>query len=79
MATKTTGMSKKGSKKSKGKTLAVKYSDTVNVVLNRDCAEELYAALVIGLGTLPSPKKKKKGKGKKDKGKGGKGGKGGKS
>lgn len=50
-------------------------SDTVAIILKRDCAEALYAALVIALGTLPTPKKKKK---KKDKGKKGKdsGGKG---
>jgi len=77
MAGKTNG---KG-KKDKGK--GDKYvTDTVAVILKRDCAEELYAALVVALGTLPTPKKKKKKKGKKDKGKdkgkdsgGGKGGK----
>ena len=77
MAGKTNG---KG-KKDKGK--GVKYvTDTVAVILKRDCAEALYAALVVALGTLPTPKKKKKKKGKKDKGKdkgkdsgGGKGGK----
>ena len=75
MAGKTDG--KKG-KKDKGK--GDKYvTDTVAVILKRDCAEALYAALVVALGTLPSPKKKKKkGKKKKDKGKDGKGGKGGK-
>ena len=73
MAGKTNG---KG-KKDKGK--GDKYvTDTVAVILKRDCAEALYAALVVALGTLPSPKKKKKKKGKKDKGKDGKGGKGGK-
>lgn len=50
------------------------WSDTVAIILKRDCAEALYAALVIALGTLPTPKKKKKDKGKK-KGKDGKGGK----
>ena len=72
MAGKTNG---KG-KKDKGK--GGKYvTDTVAVILKRDCAEALYAALVVALGTLPTPKKKKK-KGKKDKGKDkGKGGKGG--
>ena len=75
MAGKTNG---KG-KKDKGK--GGKYvTDTVAVILKRDCAEALYAALVVALGTLPSPKKKKKKKGKKkDKGKDGKGGKGGKT
>ena len=67
-------------KKSKGKDKAdsVSWSDTVAVILRRDCAEALYAALVIALGTLPTPKKKKKKKDKKDKGKKGKdgGGKG---
>jgi len=48
---------KKG-KKSKGdKSYAL---DTVAVILKRDCAEALYAALVVALGTLPSPKKKNK-------------------
>jgi len=78
MAGKTNG---KG-KKDKGK--GDKYvTDTVAVILKRDCAEALYAALVVALGTLPSPKKKKKkdkdkkkkDKKKKDKGKDGKGGK----
>jgi hypothetical protein len=64
MAGKTNG---KG-KKDKGK--GDKYvTDTVAVILKRDCAEALYAALVVALGTLPTPKKKKKKKGKKDKGK----------
>ena len=73
MAGKTNG---KG-KKDKGK--GDKYvTDTVAVILKRDCAEALYAALVVALGTLPTPKKKKKKKGKKDKGKDkGKDGKGG--
>jgi hypothetical protein len=72
MAGKTNG---KG-KKDKGK--GTKYvTDTVAVILKRDCAEALYAALVVALGTLPSPKKKKKKKGKKDKGKDGKGKNGG--
>ena len=45
-------------------------SDTVAIILKRDCAEALYAALVVALGTLPTPKKKKKNKkDKKDKGK----------
>jgi hypothetical protein len=78
MAGKTNGMGKKD--KGKGD----KYvTDTVAVILKRDCAEALYAALVVALGTLPTPKKKKKKKGKKDKGKdkgkdGGKSGGGGK-
>ncbi len=67
-------------KKSKGKDKAdsASWSDTVAIILKRDCAEALYAALVIALGTLPTPKKKKKKKDKKDKGKKGKdgGGKG---
>jgi hypothetical protein len=58
---------KKGKGKDKGD---ISYgSDTVAIILKRDCAEALYAALVIALGTLPTPKKKKK-KDKKDKGKG---------
>ena len=61
----------KGKDKSASSSL---YSDTVAVILNRDCAEALYAALVIALGTLPTPKKKKKKKDKKDKGKKGKDG-----
>jgi hypothetical protein len=85
-------MAGKGGKKDKGKKGKdkgdnVPWSDTVAVILRRDCAEALYAALVIALGTLPTPKKKKKknkkkkdkkDKGKKDKGKKGKdgGGKG---
>jgi hypothetical protein len=65
-------MAGKGGKKGKGKKGKEKdgstpWSDTVAVILRRDCAEALYAALVIALGTLPSPKKKKKNK--KDKGK----------
>lgn len=66
------GKSTKGKKDKKGE----KYgSDTIAIILKRDCAEALYAALVIALGTLPTPKKKKKKKkGKKDKGKDGKGG-----
>jgi hypothetical protein len=64
-------MAGKGGKKGKGKKGKEKngstpWSDTVAVILRRDCAEALYAALVIALGTLPTPKKKKK---KKDKGK----------
>ena len=59
---------KKGKgKKDKGKDGSTPWSDTVAVILRRDCAEALYAALVIALGTLPTPKKKKKNK--KDKGK----------
>ena len=77
MAGKTNGKDKKD----KGKVTVTYWADTVAVILKRDCAEALYAALVVALGTLPSPKKKKK-KGKKDKGKDGKGkddgGKGGK-
>ena len=65
------GKDKKG-KKGKDKGDSSSWSDTVAVVLKRNCAEALYAALVIALGTLPTPKKKKKdkkAKGKKDKGK----------
>jgi hypothetical protein len=69
---------KKGKgKKDKGKDGSTPWSDTVAVILRRDCAEALYAALVIALGTLPTPKKKKKNKkdkGKKSKGKGKDGG-----
>ena len=76
------GKDKKGKGKDKGDSAS--WSDTVAIILKRDCAEALYAALVIALGTLPTPKKKKKkkkdkkDKGKKDKGKKGKdgGGKG---
>ena len=73
MAGKTDGKKTKGGDKTY-------VTDTVAVILKRDCAEQLYAALVVALGTLPSPKKKKKkDKKKKDKGKDdGKGGKGGK-
>lgn len=70
------GKTTKGKGKDKGD---ISYgSDTVAIILKRDCAEALYAALVIALGTLPTPKKKKKKKDKKDKGKKGKdgGGKG---
>ncbi len=68
------GKDKKGKGKDKGD--GSSWSDTVAIILKRDCAEALYAALVIALGTLPTPKKKKKKK--KDKGKKGKdgGGKG---
>lgn len=75
-------MAGKGGKDTKGKGKdkgdSASWSDTVAVILKRDCAEALYAALVIALGTLPTPKKKKKKKDKKDKGKKGKdgGGKG---
>ena len=73
------GKDKKG-KKGKDKGDSSSWSDTVAVILKRDCAEALYASLVIALGTLPTPKKKKKkdkkDKGKKDKGKKGKDGKG---
>ena len=62
------GKDKKGKGKDKGDSSS--WSDTVAVILKRDCAEALYAALVIALGTLPTPKKKKKKK--KDKGKKGK-------
>ena len=72
MAGKTNGKGKKD-KGNGGKYV----TDTVAVILKRDCAEALYAALVVALGTLPSPKKKKKKKGKKDKGKDGKGKNGG--
>lgn len=70
------GKDKKGKGKDKGDSSS--WSDTVAIILKRDCAEALYAALVIALGTLPTPKKKKKKKDKKDKGKKGKdgGGKG---
>jgi hypothetical protein len=51
---------KKGKKDKKGKGDKSYAIDTVAVILKRDCAEALYAALVVGLGTLPSPKKKKK-------------------
>jgi hypothetical protein len=69
------GKDKKGKGKDKGD--GKPYPDTVAIILKRDCAEALYAALVIALGTLPTPKKKKKKK-DKDKGKKGKdgGGKG---
>lgn len=70
MAGKTNGKAKKDKKGDKY------FTDTVAIILKRDCAEALYAALVIALGTLPTPKKKKKKGKKKDKGKGG--GKGGK-
>lgn len=57
----------KGKKDKKGDKT---WGDTVAVILKREYAEALYAALVIALGTLPTPKKKKKPKGKKkDKGK----------
>lgn len=63
-------------KKSKDKGDVSYGSDTVAIILKRDCAEALYAALVIALGTLPTPKKKKKKKkDKKGKDGGGKGGK----
>jgi hypothetical protein len=68
------GKKDKGKKKGKDKGDHSSWSDTVAVILKRDCAEALYAALVIALGTLPTPKKKKKKK--KDKGKKGKDGKG---
>jgi len=83
MSGKTDG-NKKGKKDKKGKNGKSYWTDTVAVILKRDCAEALYAALVVALGTLPSPKKKKKkdkkkkDKKKKDKGKDGKDGKGGK-
>lgn len=63
------GKSTKGKGKDKGDDVTYG-SDTVAIILKRDCAEALYAALVIALGTLPTPKKKKKKKDKKDKGKG---------
>lgn len=66
---------KPGDKGKKDKKGDKTWGDTVAIILKRDCAEALYAALVIALGTLPSPKKKKKKKGKKkDKGKDGKDG-----
>jgi hypothetical protein len=71
MAGKTDG-NKKGKKDKDKKNKGDKsyWTDTVAVILKRDCAEALYAALVVALGTLPTPKKKKKKKkGKKDKGK----------
>src|SRR5687767_13419936 len=47
----------KNDKKSKGKDKGDQYwSDTVAIILKRDCAEALYAALVVALGTLPTPK-----------------------
>ena len=69
------GKNGKGKKdKGKGDVTVTYWADTVAVILKRDCAEALYAALVVALGTLPSPKKKKKkGKKKKDKGKDDKG------
>jgi hypothetical protein len=67
------GKNGKGKKdKGKGDVTVTYWADTVAVILKRDCAEALYAALVVALGTLPSPKKKKKKgkkKDKKDKGK----------
>ena len=78
MAGKTDGKDKKDKKDKKGKKGDTSYwANTVAVILKRDVAEALYAALVVALGTLPTPKKKKKKKGKKDKGKDekGKGGK----
>ena len=79
MAGKTDDGNKKGKKDKKNKGDKSYWTDTVAVILKRDCAEALYAALVVALGTLPSPKKKKKkDKKKKDKGKDGKDGKGGK-
>jgi len=74
MAGKTDDKGKEGTKgkKDKGDEKAY-WGNTVAVILKRDCAEALYAALVIALGTLPTPKKKKKKdkkeKDKKDKGK----------
>ena len=63
------GKQDKKDKNGKGKDKGDQYwSDTVAIILKRDCAEALYAALVVALGTLPTPKKKKK-KDKKDKGK----------
>jgi hypothetical protein len=75
MAGKTDG----NGKQEKGEGDKSYWTDTVAIILKRDCAEALYAALVVALGTLPSPKKKKKkdNKKKKDKGKDGKGGGGG--
>ena len=87
MAGKDDDGNKKGKKDKKNKGDKSYWTDTVAVILKRDCAEALYAALVVALGTLPSPKKKKKkdkkkkdkkDKKKKDKGKDGKDGKGGK-
>jgi hypothetical protein len=54
------GKKDKGKKDKKGKVDKSYWTDTVAVILKRDCAEALYAALVVALGTLPSPKKKKK-------------------
>ena len=54
------GKKDKGKKDKKGKGEKSYWTDTVAVILKRDCAEALYAALVVALGTLPSPKKKKK-------------------
>ena len=72
---KTDGKGKNGKGKKDKKGDKSYYTDTVAVILKRDCAEALYAALVVALGTLPSPKKKKKKGKKKDKGKDGKDGK----
>ena len=58
---------KKGKKDKKNKGDKSYWTDTVAVILKRDCAEALYAALVVALGTLPTPKKKKKKKDKKKK------------
>ena len=54
------GKKDKGKKDKKNKGDKSYALDTVAVILKRDCAEALYAALVVALGTLPSPKKKKK-------------------
>jgi hypothetical protein len=60
MARYTYGKKDKGKKDKKSKGDKSYALDTVAVILKRDCAEALYAALVVALGTLPSPKKKKK-------------------
>ena len=75
MAGKTDGKGKDGKQDGKGKNGKKDdkkndksyWADTVAVILKRECAEELYAALVVALGTLPTPKKKKKKDKKKDK------------
>ena len=67
MAGYTYGKKDKGKKDKKSKSDKSYALDTVAVILKRDCAEALYAALVVALGTLPTPKKKKKKDNKKKK------------
>ena len=50
------GKGKQRQGKGKDKSDSSSWSDTVAVILKRDCAEALYAALVIALGSLPTPK-----------------------